>query len=335
MKKIVFLSLSPQMWDGFETLWDEAVSNSENEVTVIPLPTYNRDVDDNLSDPYYTLTGYPENVPITDVNAYSLKVNHPDIIYIQNVQDTINGGFCVHPAFHSSALKNYTEQLVYVPYMCTEQIPLDNKPYLDSIKFLFVYPSVYNNVDRIIVQSENQKQLYLHYLAGANSELLDFWSQRISYKEYPRNEILKKYNRHNVYRPNEWNTVLGFDSDSNKKTVLLCTSVIDLLTYEHLVINKLNEIFNAHLNNMDDSVLIWRPYPAIEKALEMLRPNLVNDYNALVSFYLDNKIGILDQLPSPTAAIIMSDEYLGDACGIMELFRTTGKPITQLDYYDE
>jgi hypothetical protein len=64
----------------------------------------------------------------------------------------------------------------------------------------------------------------------------------------------------------------------------------------------------------------------------MLRPGLVNEYNNLISFYRDNHVGILDEHPSPTPAIIMSDEYIGDACGIMELYRTTGKPITQLNY---
>ncbi len=332
MRKIVFLSLSPQMWDGLETLWDAAVSNPENEVTVIPMPTYKRDRQGNLSDAQYSLSGYPDNVPITDINAYSLKLNRPDIIYTQNVQDASNWGFCVHPAFHASALKKYTNQLVYVPYMCTEEIPFDNEPYLDSIKILFICPAIRNCVDKLIVQSQNQKKLYLHYLAGGNPDLIEYWSKRISYDNYPRNEILKKYTRHNVYHPQEWDSFLCSDSDNAIQTVMLCTSVLGILTYEHRAILKLKGIFEEHLKCTDSCMLIWRPYPAIKDVIIMLRPGLVNEYNNLISFYRDNHVGILDEHPSPTPAIIMSDEYIGDACGIMELYRTTGKPITQLNY---
>ncbi|WP_022756737.1 hypothetical protein [Butyrivibrio fibrisolvens] len=332
MKKIVFLSMSPKTWDGLETLWDKATADSENEVTVIPIPTYKRDSNNNLSDAQYTLLGYPDNVPITDINAYSLKANHPDIIYTQNIQDTSNFGFCVHPAFHTNTLKACTDQLVYVPYMCTEEISFDNKPYLESIKMLFICPAIKNNVDRIIVQSKNQKELYLRYLAEGNPKLIELWSSRISYNNYPRNEILKKYDRQTVYRPDEWNALLCPDSNGHKKTVLLCTSVIEILTNEHRVINKLIELFEDHLNKSDDYVLIWRPYPAIMEAIKMLRPGLVGDYDNLVSFYRQRHIGILDELPSPTSAIIIGDEYLGDACGVMELFKTTGKPVTLLDY---
>jgi hypothetical protein len=105
-----------------------------------------------------------------------------------------------------------------------------------------------------------------------------------------------------------------------------------ILTYEHLVIIKLRSLFEEHLKNMDDFIYIWRPYPAINEALAMLRPELVDDFNDLVSFYRDNSVGIFDDILSPTPAIIISDEYLGDACGIMELFRTTGKTIEQLNY---
>ena len=332
MKKIVFLSLSPETWDGLETLWDEAIANPENEVTVIPLPTYRRNSDNSLSDANYSLSGYPDNVLITDVNAYNLKANHPDIIYTQNVQDTSNLGFCVHPAFHTGSLKKYTDNLVYVPYMCTEEISFDNKPFLDSIKMLFIYPSISSNVDQIILQSQNQKELYLYYLAGGNPDLNEYWSKRISYDNYPRNEILKKYNRHTVNYPHEWDSFLCTDYDKRKRTVMLCTSVMGILTNEHNVIVKLKEIFYEYQKNSSDCVLIWRPYPAIKEAIEMLRPELVSDYNDLISYYRDNHVGILDELPSPTPAIIMSDEYLGDSCGIMELYKTTGKPITKLNY---
>ena len=326
MKKIVFLPISSKMWDGFETLWDEAISDPQNDVKVIPIPTYKRGSENQLFDAEYTTIGYPANVEITDINAYSLRNNHPDIIYVQNIQDADNRGFCVHPEFHTNKLKEYTDKLIYVPYICTEHISFDDPYFLASIRPL-IYCSGINNVTNIIVQSENQKELYLYYLAGANPKLQNYWSQKISYQNYPRNMILKKYQKNNVPHPKEWDKLLKDESGNYKKTLMLCTSVVAVLTENRNAFRNLKAIFESHLHHRDEYVLIWHPYEGIMDALKLLRPELVDDYHKLLSYYQDNSIGILDSLSSPTASIILSDEYFGDSCGVMELYRTTGKPI--------
>lgn len=326
MKKIVFLPLSPKMWDGFETLWDKATSDPENEVKVIPVPTYKRGSDNQLSDAEYVTDGYPDNVEITDINEYSLRIHHPDIIYVQNIQDTDNRGFCVHPAFHTDKLKEYTDNLIYIPYLCTELISFDDPYFLASIRPLIYCPGICN-VNSIIVQSENQKELYLYYLAGANTELRNHWSQKITCDNYPRNMLLKKYQKNNVPHPKEWDILLIDENGNYRKTIMLCTSVMSVLTGNRTVLRKLRTIFEEHISHRDEYVLIWHPYETIKDAINLLRPELIEDYEGLMDFYQKNSIGIMDNLSSPTAAIILSDEYMGDPCGVMELFRFTGKPV--------
>ena len=58
-----------------------------------------------------------------------------------------------------------------------------------------------------------------------------------------------------------------------------------------------------------------------------LRPELFDDFRALLEFYIGNDVGIFDEMPTPTPAIILSDSYIGDECGVKELFMTTGKPV--------
>ncbi len=334
MSKIVFLPLSPDMWDGFETKWDESVSDPENEVKVIPIPTYKRDIDGNLSDVSYITTGYPSDVEITDINDYLLEKVHPDIIYIQNVQDGNNGGFTVHPAFHTTALRKQAVKLVYIPYTCTAPITSTDRNYLEQLRPIFAAPSL-NLVDEIIVQSETQKSIYLMYLAGGNKEKTDYWSQRISYDSYPRNLILKKYTKANVHYPSQWDIIFKSDDNSGKKIVLLLSSVTGILVGNRAYIKALKKTFDSHLDQNKPFVLIWRPYKAIAEALNILRPELVSDYNELISYFCQNKVGILDTTPSPTASIVMADECTGDSCGEMELFKFTGKPITPGCLYAE
>lgn len=324
MKKIVFLPISPLMWEGFQTIWEDAVENPENIVKVIPIPTYNRDSENNLSGDEYLTTGYPDLVPITDINSYNLEAEHPDIIYIQNANDSGTLGFTVHPYFYTSNIKNFTDNLTYIQYTCWPELPVNNHAYLEDLRTMLI-PEGINNVDHIIVQSPNMKDVYLHLLAGASAKQLEYWESRISFKDYPRIRILEKYNHSSNILPIEWLEIIKNPDGTYKKTTLLCTSVMDILENNRPKINELRDYFDTFSHKKEDEVLIWRPYPNLDKVLERLRPELYDEYHELVKYYTDNDIGIFDTLPTPTPAIVVSNNYSGSNCGVSELFKSTGK----------
>ena len=56
-------------------------------------------------------------------------------------------------------------------------------------------------------------------------------------------------------------------------------------------------------------------------------PVLNLDDEGEVEVYIGNDIGIFDEMPTPTPAIVLSDAYIGDECAVKELFKSTGKPI--------
>ena len=327
MRKVVFLPCSPNMWDGFETLWDKETSDASTQVTVIPVPSYSKKHDGTLTDNHYDLSGYPENVTITGVNDYDLAKEHPDTIYIQNIQDSDNPGFTVHPEFYTDKLRSYTDDLVYVPYNCFPEIDPGYEYLVKNYMPILCTKGIFN-ADRIIVQSENTKNVYLRLL-DAKGKPLDVWDKKISFEEYPRKEILKKYTRETVNFPVEWDRHLFGADDYQKDTVLFVTSIMGVLEFGRDNLLTAKAVFDEFLEKKNENALIWRPHKSLPEVIARLRPELFDDFRALLEFYLYNDVGIFDETPSPTPAILISDYYYGDECGIKELFKSTGKPILQ------
>ena len=328
MRKVVFLSCHPNMWEGFETIWEKEISNPDSDVRVIPVPTYSRGHDDSLYDAEYITTGYPSDVEITDINSYDLEANHPDTIYVQNIEDTSNPGFAVHPHFHTSNIRAFCNELIYIPYNCMAGInPAD--PDLDKYFSRLLIPNGIGNVDKIIVHSENMKNVYLNLIAGHNEIQRQEWDKKISYVEYPRTCILKKYSKETVPYPEKWNRHL-FDAEGNrKKTVLFATSVFGVLEYNRTHFRKIRETLEQYLSEKDRTTLIWRPHKNLPEVIIKLRPELFDDFRTLLEFYISNDIGIFDETPTPTPAIVLSDAYIGDTCGVKELFMSTNKPVLE------
>ena len=329
MRKVVFLPCHPNMWEGFETLYDREISDPSAEVKVIPIPTYSRDSEDNLYDAEYITEGYPQDVEICGLNDYNLQEQHPDVIYIQNIQDADNPGFTVHPHFHTGNLRNFTDELVYIPYNCMSEIDPGYRFLEEYYPHILTLPAI-EYVDRVIVQSRNMKDVYLRLLCGGSEELLATWDQKISFEDYPRTAVLKKYSKETVPYPESWNRHLLSPDGSAKTVVLFTTSVMSVLDQGRSAFRRARETFDEYLGKKSDTALIWRPNMHLPEVIIKLRPELFDDFRALLEFYIYNDVGIFDETPTPTPAIILSDCYIGEECGIKELYKTTGKPIIKL-----
>ncbi len=326
MRKVVFLPCHPNMWEGFETLWDKEVSDPSNEVVVIPIPTYSRGCDDSLYDTAYITDGYPDNLNVLGVNDYNLASEHPDTIYIQNIEDAGNSGFTVHPHFHTSNLRSFTDEIIYIPYNCLPEIDPENDQIDKYNRIILTQPGI-NNVDHIIVQSENIKTIYLKLLADKNEELLDQWDKKISFSEYPRTKILEKYDRDTVSYPSSWNRHLFKPDGERKEVTLITTSIVGMLKYNRSSFRKAMRVFEDYLETKDDRALIWRPHKSLPDIIMKLRPELFDDFRKLLEFFITNDIGVFDECPTPTPAIILSDCMIDEECGLKELYKATGKQI--------
>ena len=330
MKKTVFLPCHPNMWEGFETIWDKESSDPNNMVIVIPVPTYQRGENNSLYDAEYITAGYPDNVVITGLNDFDFESEHPDTIYIQNIQDADDPVFTVHPSFYTSKLKACTDNLVYIPYHCMPDIDTDYN-YLKRVYARLIAPPGIHNVDSMIVHSENERTVYLALLSALDDGLWKQWEPKITCDDYPRISILKKYTKETVPYPASWNRHL-FDSLGNRKEcILLSTSIFGVLEFNRSQFRATKEVFEEFLTIKDSKTLIWRPHKYLPEVIMQMRPELFNDFRELLEFYIKNDVGIFDETPAPTPAIILSDSYIGDECSVKELFKATGKPVTNIN----
>ena len=190
-------------------------------------------------------------------------------------------------------------------------------------------PPGIHNVDRIIVHSQHEKDIYLALIAGLDKSEREKWARKISYEDYPRTNILKKYTKDSVQYPNSWNRHLFNSEGKRKNCVLFVTSVFGILEFNRSHLREAKEIMQEYLDRKGDTALIWRPHKYLPEIIIKMRPELFDDFRALLEYYITNDIGIFDETPTPTPAIVLSDSYIGDACTVKELFKSTGKNILE------
>lgn len=101
------------------------------------------------------------------------------MIFIHNPYDECNYVTSVHPYFYSKNLKRFTEKLVYIPYFILSEIDPDNQQAVEGIEHFCTVPAVVN-ADRVIVQSEDMKKVYVNVLTKETGEnTRTYWEGKI------------------------------------------------------------------------------------------------------------------------------------------------------------
>lgn len=166
----VFLPYKASMWDSLESVWKAADADPDCDAYVIPIPYFDKNPDGSFREEHYEGDQYPKDVPITRYDEYDLEAEHPDVIYIHNPYDECNHVTSVHPYFYSKNLRNFTDNLVYVPYFILREIEPDDQTAIEGMKhFCFTPGTLY--ADQVIVQSENMRQIYINEFMKAAKEM--------------------------------------------------------------------------------------------------------------------------------------------------------------------
>lgn len=177
----VFLPYKASMWDSLESVWMAADADENCDAYVIPIPYFDKNPDGSFREMHYEADQYPDYVPVTRYDTFDFEAHRPDMIYIHNAYDDCNLVTSVHPFFYSGNLKKFTDKLVYIPYFVLEEIkPDDNR--VKNIKHFCTVPGVFN-ADKVIVQSEDMKQIYINTIMeniGDKSEnVRKYWNDKI------------------------------------------------------------------------------------------------------------------------------------------------------------
>lgn len=299
---VIFMPYKASMWDSLESIWRACKEDERCECYVIPIPYYEFDSKTDRWIYCYDGNLFPEEVQITHFQDYSIEQNHPDIVYIHNPYDDLNLVTRVDSKFYSRELKKHVNKLVYVPYYVTSGFISQDHLAL----------SVYQHMDHIVVQSEYAKSC---------CEGMYFYDKILPFGSPKLDGVIRLCQKGTII-PEQWNPLL-----EGKKVLMLNTSIGCFLQEGNVYLQKIKGICKV-INSQDQVALIWRPHPLLEATIKSMRPHLLAEFNNLKDYFLENKIGVLDDTPDISRAVAISNGYIGEeGSSIINLFGAAGKPI--------
>lgn len=333
-KEVVFLPYKAAMWDSLESVWRAAQEDRQCDAYVIPIPYFDKNPDGSFREEHYEGDLYPEDVPITRYDEYDFEEHRPDIIYIHNAYDNWNLVTCVHPKFFSNNLKKWTGQLVYIPYFVLDEVDPDNEQAVEGIKHFCFMPGIIN-ADKVVVQSEDMKRIYINeFLKAAKEHGLQgnhldraYLEQKFLGLGSPKYDKVAATKKEDLDVPTEWLKVIEKADGSWKKIILYNTGIAALLVHDEKWVDKIESALKIFRENQDEIALLWRPHPLIESTMKSMRPEVMQKYMLLKEHYLAEGWGIYDETADVDRAVVLSDAYYGDASSVVQLYQQTGKPI--------
>ena len=299
--KVVFFPYKAEMWDSLESFYLAAREDPECDAYLVPIPYYEFDKNGGKPKVNYDIDRFPASENPIPFNQFDHTDGSIDIAYIHNPYDDHNLVTSVHPAYYSKELKKYVDKLVYTPYFVTAGFVSDDQLSLP----------VYDNVDYVVLQSEYSKRS----CKGVNyyDKILPFGSSKIDM-------IIKKCTE-GVEVPEEWKAVIG-----GKRTLMLNTSINDLLNSNEATLSKLEYFFDL-ISKDDRLAVIWRPHPLLESTFKSMRPEMLERYERIKKRFIDDKIGVFDTTPDISDTVAVADGYIGSgASSVINLFGAAGKP---------
>ncbi len=333
-KEVVFLPYKAAMWDSLESVWQAAQKDENCDAYVIPIPYYDKNPDGSFREMHYEADQYPDYVPVTRYDAFDFAAHQPDVIYIHNAYDSWNLVTSVHPHFFSGNLKQYTNTLVYIPYFVLDEVDPNNEQMVEKIRHFCFMPGIIN-ADKVIVQSEDMKQIYVNeYLKAAKAHGLQgrhldrtYLEQKFLGLGSPKYDRVLSTQREEFDIPKEWQKVIQKPDGSRKKIIMYNTGIAALLTHNEKWVDKIADVLKVFKENQDETVLLWRPHPLIESTMQSMRPDILRKYTAIKEQYIAEGWGIYDDTADVDRAVVLSDAYYGDGSSVVQLYQQTGKPV--------
>ncbi|MGN0414092.1 MAG: hypothetical protein ACI4FX_01200 [Agathobacter sp.] len=325
--EVLFMPYQVSMWDSLESVWLAARDDPTVDAYVMPIPYYDVLPNNTLGELHYEGDRYPEEVPVTDYQKYNIEERKPDIIFFHNPYDEMNTVTRVPECFFARHICKYTSNLVYIPYMASEEDgPSDGQTHTPGVLW----------ADKVIVQEGN---VYKNYCRGYTKFLKEqgiedrFPSAEDKFLPLGSPKFDKLLNTKCELKdlPPKWQELIQKPDGSLKKVIIYNITIGTLLTYSEQLLKKITSAFDIFRQMKDEIVLIWRPHPLLLKTINSMRPDLRDAYLAIVEEYKQEGWGIYDDTPDPNLAMALSDAYYGDMSSLLTTYRATGKPILLQD----
>lgn len=325
--EVVFLPYKAAMWDSLESVWKAANEDPDWETYVVPIPYYDIGEDGKIGDIHYEADLFPEYVSVLHYEKYNFEYRRPDMIFIHNPYDDSNYMTSVPPFFYTKNLKKFTEQLIYIPYYVLNEIDLNDEESVKEIEHFCIIPGVLNT-DKIIVQSESMREVYINNLIAHTGEYSRiYWEERVLGLGSPKMDKAISTKKEDVDVPEEWRAIIQKSSGKWKKIILYNTGLAALIEHKEKMLHKMQCVFRIFKSYQEEIALLWRPHPLILTAFNSLVPQLRKDYVDIVRNYRNEGWGIYDDSAEFNRALALSDGYYGDHSSLVPLCKEIGLPV--------
>lgn len=316
IKEILFLPIGPKEWNGFDSAYRNALDDKNAEVWIVPLPLLKKDYFGNILlteeeiEQAAEMDLYPEELAITDWRVYDLPLHCPDTIYIQNPYDETNPCLTVPSDFYAANMRKYTDEIIFIPFKKTGEFGSEDKNDIYNLKHYVAAPGIIYS-DQVIVQSENIKEQYIHYLTNfADNDTRAYWEEKIKITEE--------------------NTYVDTNHQTENKKLLFCIGINELMEHTNTIVPSLKEriqTFSEHKDRISVSVVF---YPNSQTEWNLLNKELSNEiFSAIES----SDIEIISVNPLDSDAVSKNyDAYYGNSSPLVPAFIAHSKPVMLANY---
>lgn len=322
-KKIVFMPYKAAMWDSMASVWQAAMADNHAQVSVVPIPYYDRCADGSLGKFHDERNLFPKEVSTIAYDTFELASEYPDIIIVHNPYDEYNHVTSVAPDFYTSILKNYTAKLVYIPYFVLDEAEIS----IESIRHFANTPAVLN-AHQVILQSEKMKELYVQALVEEYGDATrPEWQGKILGIGSPKLDATNLQTANIDLLPESWKQKLYKADGSRKKVIFYNTSMGAFLENSQAMLLKILDVFQVFKAQQEETVLLWRPHPLMLSTIQSMRPELTAIYQQLVQQYLKDDFGIYDDTPDLHRSLALADAYYGDHSSLVKICKEANIPV--------
>lgn len=191
-KEIVFLVYKAKHWDRMEELYNKIIGENGWDVFVVTPPWYDKNYLGEFTQMHDEAGELTEKIHVTPYDSFDFELHHPDCIVIQNPYDEYNMATSVDKYCYSKNLQLFTENLVYIPYFILDEFSKEDAAYR-VMQYYCCMPGVVN-ADKVFVQSENMRGLYIEKLTEfAGEETRKIWEKKISgMEQISKSELIRQ-----------------------------------------------------------------------------------------------------------------------------------------------
>lgn len=345
-RRILFLPCSPIWWKSMSDIYSDRILNPNNECSVIPIPCYQKDLEDRIIGLVEDAENYPDEVAektlkrlgIGDTALFTklwtvldFKETYYDEIVIQFPFDSWNRSMTIPPQFCSDELVKHTDLLTYSPCL----VPVfpeggDAKLYT-SLKTLVEQPTVIYS-DTVILHSQQEKEAYQsiadELTGGKNTR---YWNEKFSVINTDENKKSKSDNsacgQNKAIDRDKRMDELGLPGDFRDKKILLYhIGISSLLENKDCAVERLKETVSDITDNQDRIKCIFSPGKNVSE-LEHIDPDLWTKYKAFIDELSQDDRIYLDDKGDALAYIDIVDGYYGDGDVVAHRCRNKGIPV--------